>query len=97
MHTKTPIIRVNVYGQLECQRGEQGYSFSSKSLAFTTTHTLTFVPHFLNEDHSFMTMGRFQLVSGTSSDQKTEVAGLPNGVEAPSAGGYRPPGMSKEL
>ena len=62
-------------------------SFSSKSLAFTTTHTLTFVPHFLNEDHSFMTMGRFQLVSGTSSDQKTEVAGLPNGVEAPSAGG----------
>ena len=71
-------------------------SFSSKSLAFTTTHTLTFVPHFLNEDHSFMTMGRFQLVSGTSSDQKTEVAGLPNGVEAPSAGGITP-GMSSNF
>ena len=71
-------------------------SYSSKSLAFTTTHTLTFVPHFLNEDHSFMTMGRFQLVSGTSSDQKTEVAGLPNGIEAPSAGGITP-GMSSNF
>ena len=71
-------------------------SFSSKSLAFTTTHTLTFMPHFLNEDHSFMTMGRFQLVSGTSSDQSTNVSGLPNGIEAPSAGGITP-GMSSNF
>lgn len=66
---------------------------SNKSLAFTTTHTLTFVPHFNNEDHSLMAMGRFQLVSGTSSDQSTNVAGLPNGIEAPSAGNINP-GMS---
>lgn len=66
---------------------------SNKSLAFTTTHTLTFVPHFDNEDHSLMAMGRFQLVSGTSSDQSTNVAGLPNGIEAPSAGNINP-GMS---
>lgn len=66
---------------------------SNKSLAFTTTHTLTFVPHFNNEDHSLMAMGRFQLVSGTSSDQSTNVSGLPNGIEAPSAGNINP-GMS---
>lgn len=66
---------------------------SNKSLAFTTTHTLTFVPHFNNEDHSLLAMGRFQLVSGTSSDQSTNVAGLPNGIEAPSAGNINP-GMS---
>lgn len=66
---------------------------SNKSLAFTTTHTLTFIPHFDNEDHSFMAMGRFQLVSGTSSDQSTNVSGLPNGIEAPSAGNINP-GMS---
>ena len=71
-------------------------SYSSKSLAFTTTHTLTFVPHFLNEDHSFMTMGRFQLVSGSSSDQRTDVAGLPSGIEAPSAGNINP-GMSSNF
>ncbi len=70
-----------------------GSSFSSKSMAFTTTHTLTFVPHFLNEDHSFMALGRFQLVSGTASDQKTWVSRLPNGIESPSAGGINP-GMS---
>ena len=70
-----------------------GSSASSKSLAFTTTHTLTFKPHFLNEDHSFMALGRFQLVSGTSSDQSTSVYGLPHGIESPSAGGVVP-GMS---
>lgn len=66
---------------------------SDKSLAFTTTHTLTFVPHFNNEDHSLLAMGRFQLVSGSSSNQSTSVAGLPNGIEAPSAGNINP-GMS---
>ncbi len=71
-------------------------SFSSKSLAFTTTHTLTFVPHIMNEDHSFMTMGRFQLVSGSSNDQRTNVSRLPDGIEAPSAGGINP-GMSSSF
>lgn len=69
---------------------------SNKSLAFTTTHTLTFIPHFDNEDHSFMAMGRFQLVSGTSSDQSTNVSGLPHGIEAPSAGNINP-GMSSSF
>lgn len=71
-------------------------SGSSKSLAFTTTHTLTFKPHFKNEDHAFMAMGRFQLVSGSSSDQNTNVSGLPNGIQAPSAGNINP-GMSSNF
>ena len=70
-----------------------GYSDSNKSLAFTTTHTLTFRPHFNNQDHSLLAMGRFQLVSGSSSGQSTSVAGLPHGVEAPSEGNINP-GMS---
>lgn len=69
---------------------------SSKSLAYTTTHTLTFIPHFKNEDHYMMMMGRFQLVSGTSSGQSTNVAGLPHGIEAPSAGNIDP-GMSSSV
>lgn len=66
---------------------------SSKSLAFTTTHTLTYIPHFDNTDHSLMALGRFQLVSGSSSNQSTSVSRLPHGIEAPSAGNINP-GMS---
>ncbi len=69
---------------------------SSKSLAYTTTHTLTFIPHFKNEDHYLMMMGRFQLVSGKSSGQSTSVSGLPHGIEAPSAGNVNP-GMSSSV
>ena len=63
-------------------------SYSRKNLAFTTTHTLTFVPHFKNEDHYLMALGRFQLVSGNSSDQSTDVYRLPNNLENVTAGGY---------
>lgn len=64
----------------------QSSSFSSKSLAFTTTHTLTFQPHFKNEDHYLLAMGRFQLVSGSSSNQSTDASRLPAGLMSPSAG-----------
>lgn len=62
------------------------YSYSNKSLAFTTTHTLTFQPHFKNEDHYLLAMGRFQLVSGSSSNQSTDAYRLPEGLSSPSAG-----------
>lgn len=62
------------------------HSASSKSLAFTTTHTLTFQPHFKNEDHYLLAMGRFQLVSGSSSNQATSANRLPAGLSSPSAG-----------
>ncbi len=61
-------------------------SSSTKSLAFTTQHELTFIPKFSNEDHSLMAMGRFQLVSGSSSAQSTDANRLPNGLSSPSAG-----------
>lgn len=51
-----------------------------KSLGITTTHTLTFIPHFKNQDHSFMAMLRGQTTSGTSSSQATAVNGLPSGT-----------------
>lgn len=64
----------------------QSSSASSKSLAFTTTHTLTFQPHFKNEDHYLLAMGRFQLVSGSSSNQSTDATRLPSDLQSPSAG-----------
>lgn len=54
-------------------------SYAYKSLGITTTHTLTFVPHFKNEDHSMMMMLRGQLVDGSSTTQKTAVHGFPAG------------------
>ena len=66
------------------------YSYSRKNLAFTTTHTLTFVPKFKNEDHSLRMLGRFQLVSGSSSNQSTNVNRLPNLLESVTAGAPTP-------
>lgn len=55
------------------------FAKSYKSLGITTTHTLTFIPHFKNEDHSMMMMARGQLTDGSSTTQETEVYGLPTG------------------
>ncbi|MBP5769960.1 MAG: SusC/RagA family TonB-linked outer membrane protein [Bacteroidaceae bacterium] len=63
-------------------------SSSRKNLAFTTTHTLTFQPHFKNEDHFLMALGRFQLVSGSSSSQSTNIYRLPSRLESVTAGGF---------
>ena len=51
-----------------------------KSLGITTTHTLTFVPHFRNMDHSLMMMLRGQLTDGTNTSQNTSEYGLPSGT-----------------
>jgi TonB-linked SusC/RagA family outer membrane protein len=51
-----------------------------KSMGITTTHTMTFVPHFTNKDHSFMMMLRGQTSSGKSSSQYTAINGLPTGT-----------------
>ncbi len=64
------------------------YSYSRKNLAFTTTHTLTFQPHFKNEDHYMQMLGRFQLVSGSSSSQSTDVNRLPNRLESVTSGAH---------
>lgn len=65
----------------------KSYSYSAKSLSFTTRHTLTFIPHIKNENHKFQAMGRFELNSGSNSNQSTNAERLPAGVFAPSAGG----------
>ncbi len=60
---------------------------SYKSLGITTTHTLTFVPHFTNTDHSLMMMLRGQLTDGSSSTQNTSKYGLPNNIISTGAPG----------
>lgn len=63
-------------------------SVSNKSLGVTTTHTLTFAPHFNNEDHSLMMMIRGQVTDGNSNSQTTGEYGLPTGtITGPSAPG----------
>lgn len=63
-------------------------SASLKSVNFNTKQTITFVPHFNNEDHSLMMMGRFELNSGTKSSQSNGAKLLPSGgIESPDAGG----------
>lgn len=53
-------------------------SSSDKSQAFTTTHTLTFLPQFDNRDHSFMMLARGQMTRGTSNNQRNGAYGLPS-------------------
>ena len=67
---------------------------SDKSLGVTTTHTLTFTPHFRNKDHSLTMMLRGQLTSGTSSSQSTSQWGLPSGEIISSAASGIIDGMS---
>lgn len=63
--------------------------YDSKSLAFTTRHTLTFTPHFKNEDHYLTAMGRFELTSGSSNSQSASSYGLPSGnITSPTVGSY---------
>ena len=65
-----------------------GTSYSRKNFAFTTTHTLNFQPKFSNTDHFLMAMARFQLVSGNSSSQNTDVSRLPNGLNSVTSGAF---------
>ena len=64
------------------------YTGSSKSVAFNTKQTLTFIPHFNNKDHSLMALGRFELTSGSSNGQGTDASKLPSaGITSPVAAG----------
>ena len=70
------------------QEANSTTSNSSKSFAVTTTHTLTFTPHFKNTDHSLTMMFRGQLTSGHNSSQSSSVWGLPSGsIQNPAAQG----------
>ena len=52
-------------------------SNSNKSSSITTNHTLTFIPHFGNPNHSFMAMVRYQLSTSNSKGQNGGLSGLP--------------------
>jgi TonB-linked SusC/RagA family outer membrane protein len=59
----------------------------SKNLSFTTRHTLTFTPHFTNDDHSFTTLLRGELNSGNGSGSGTTSYGMPNHIASATAQG----------
>lgn len=63
-------------------------SNASKSNAMTTTHSLTFQPHFNNEDHSLMMMARAQYRTSHSTSQSLTRYGLATGdITSSMAGG----------
>ncbi len=63
-------------------------NYEHKSLSFTNRETLVFVPKFNNEDWSLSAMGRFEMVSGNSTNQNIGHSGVPSGITSSSAAGY---------
>ena len=57
----------------------------SKSSQITTTHSLTFIPHLKNRNHSVMAMVRYQLNTGNGKSQNSKVTGAPSPIKAGSA------------
>ena len=54
-----------------------------KSLAFTTRHELMFYPKFSNEDHFLAALARFDLETGSSSNQSINLWNAPTGITDP--------------
>ena len=52
---------------------------ANKSSSIGTTHTLTYIPHIKNRNHSFMAMVRYQLNTSNNKGQNSGVSGLPSG------------------
>ena len=69
------------------QNSNKSSANSSKSASIGTTHTLTLTPHFDNENHSFMTMVRYQLNSNNGKSQGKGVYKLPSYFESPALNG----------
>ena len=75
-------------GSLSTQGWEDGkYNRSEvsdyNSLAFTTRHQLTFVPHFNNEDIKIQMLGKWELTSGNDNNQRVVNRNAPNGTTSP--------------
>ena len=60
---------------------------SSKSSSIGTTHSLTFMPHLKNENHSVMAMVRYQLNTSNNKSQNLGENKLPNQIKSVSAEG----------
>ena len=67
--------------------GDSDYNRSQvydyNSLAFTTRHTLTFTPHFKNEDILITMLGRWEMTSGNDNSQTVVNRNAPNGTTSP--------------
>ena len=55
---------------------------ANKSSSIGTTHSLTFIPHLNNPNHSFMMMVRGQVNTSNSKGQNGGLSGLPSGFES---------------
>ena len=53
---------------------------ANKNMSLTTTHSLTFIPHLNNENHSIMAMVRAQMSTSNNKSQNTGIYGLPTGT-----------------
>lgn len=58
-------------------------NYDYNSLAFTTRHTLTFTPHFNNEDWTMTMLGRWEMITGNSNSQTVTESVLPSGITNP--------------
>lgn len=65
-----------------------GASGSSRSLSFTTTHTLTFTPKLPGKNHSFLMLGRGELTTSSSNSQYMRSSGLVGGITDPTVNAY---------
>ena len=60
----------------------------SKSLRFTTRHSLVFKPFFYNDNHSFQAMIRGEVGSNEGNSQYLESSGINGGITDPTVPGY---------
>ena len=72
----------NTYRNISNNRNTVGNS-EYKSLEFTTRHDLAFYPHFKNEDWSASALVRWELKSGQSSTQSSDMWNVPTGITDP--------------
>ncbi len=62
--------------------------YDYNSLAFTTRHTLTFTPHFKNEDFYATMLARWEMTSGNDNSQTVISKNAPDGVTSPTVDTY---------
>lgn len=62
-------------------------NYDYNSLGFTTRHTLTFTPHFKNEDWFSTMMIRGEMTTGNNNSQTVIGRNLPGGVTSPTVDG----------
>ena len=62
--------------------------YDYNSLALTTRHSLTFVPHFKNEDIKMQMLAKWEMTIGNDNSQDVVTQNLPNGATSPTIDTY---------